>query len=115
MSRVELLDIVKSNKEKHIKDFNEAVVDYKALVVKVTTANNKLAKTGDLVEIRKIKAVPAEPNSYENNYAKAIRMLELSVEDIIDIEEDVFNQLVLDEWDWKHRFTVSNASYKAGY
>ena len=41
-------------------------------------------------------------------------MLELSVEDIIEVEEDVFNQLVLDEWQWKRSFTASAMSYKTG-
>jgi len=40
-------------------------------------------------------------------------MLELSVEDIIEVEEEIFNQLVLDEWQWKHQFSTSNAMYKS--
>jgi hypothetical protein len=39
-------------------------------------------------------------------------MLELSVEDTIELEEDVFNQLVLDEWTWKNAFVASNSLYK---
>ena len=113
MKRAELLDIVVANKEKHIAAFIEAVADYKVLVLKIVTANLKLAKTADLAEFRKMKATPAAPISYEDNYKRAIRMLELSVEDVIEVEEDVFNQLVLDEWQWKHSFTASNAMYKS--
>jgi hypothetical protein len=114
MKRLELLDIVIANKEKHIAAFIEAVADYKVLVLKLATANLKLAKTADLKEFRNMKLVPAAPVSYEDNYKRAIRMLELSVEDIIAVEEDVFNQLVLDEWHWKNSFTASNAMYKGG-
>jgi hypothetical protein len=39
--------------------------------------------------------------------------LELSVEDTIEVEEDVFNQLVLDEWAWKNAFVASGALYKS--
>jgi hypothetical protein len=114
MNRLELLEIVKANKITHIAEFIEAVADYKVLVLKIATGNVKLAKTADLEEFKKMKATPAAPVSYEDSYKRAIRMLELSVEEIIEVEEDVFNQLVLDEWSWKRSFTMSNSTYKVG-
>ena len=112
MNRLELLEIVRANKEKHITEFNESVVDYKQLVLEFCQGNLKLAKTADLDKFKKIKSLPAAPVSYEDSYKRAIRMLELSVEDIIEVEEDVFNQLVLDEWQWKRNFAASNMLYK---
>ena len=53
------------------------------------------------------------PQSYEAEYTRAMRMLELSVDDTIEVEQDVFNQLVLDEWHWKMSFTASNTMYKS--
>lgn len=114
MNRIALLDIVRANQSKHVAEFVEATEDYKALVLQITQANVKLAKTADLVQFKNIKAVPAAPTSYEKDYGRAIRMLELSVEEIIEVEEDVFNQLVLDEWQWKNHFTMSNSMYKTG-
>ena len=114
MKRLELLDIVRANKEKHIAEYVEAVNDYKALVIQIAGANLKLAKTGDLEQIKRIKGMPQLPQSFEDSYKREIRMLELSVEDIIEVEEDVFNQLVLDEWQWKRGFTASAMSYKTG-
>lgn len=113
MNRLELLTIVKENKEKHIADFIESVADYKQLVVKYAKENLRLAKTEDMKEIAKIKSLPGAPVSYEDNYKRAIRMLELSVEEIIEVEEDVFNQLVLDEWSWKRAFVASSTMYKS--
>lgn len=113
MKRLELLEIVKANKIKHIEAYNEAVTDYAVLVLQISTTNLKLAKTGLGTEFDKIKNRPTSPVTYETNYARAIRMLELSVEDIIDVEEDIFNQLVLDEWSWKHNFTATAAMYKS--
>ena len=71
-----------------------------------------MAKTADLEQF-KFKTIPSKPTSYEDNYTLAIRMLELSVEEIIDVEENIFNQLVLDEWGWKQQFTTLSASYKS--
>jgi tetrahydromethanopterin S-methyltransferase subunit A len=113
MKRLELLDIVRANKEKHITEFAESVIDYKALVLKNATLNLKLAKSGDLEQFKGLKGAVAAPTSYEDSYKRAIRMLELSIEDIIEVEEDVFNQLVLDEWSWKRSFLVGNSMYKS--
>jgi hypothetical protein len=113
MNRQELLAIVKANKEKHIAEFTEAVSDFKEAVLKISQDNLKLAKTADLEKFKKIEDLPPEPQSYENSYKRAIRMLELSVEDTIEVEEDVFNQLVLDEWNWKSMFSASNTMIKS--
>jgi hypothetical protein len=113
MNRLELLKIVKENATKHVADYDEAVEDYKLAVVKLAKANLKLANSGELEQIRKIKNLPQAPANYAENYTRAIRMLELSVEDTIDVEEHIFNQLVLDEWGWKQQFVAQSALYKS--
>ena len=112
INKKELLLIVRENKQKHVKEYNESVEDYKSAAVKVAAEHVELAKTGELSKIAKIKAMPSAPVSYEKEYDRAIRMLELSVEKEIEVEEDVFNQLVLDEWAWKHQFVASASLYK---
>lgn len=113
MNRKELLQIVRDNQKKHVAEYEESVVDYKAGVAKLAKANLKLANSGDLNLIASMKKIPAAPVSYEDNYTRAIRMLELSVEDVIEVEEHIFNQLVLDEWGWKQQFTAMSATYKS--
>lgn len=113
MNREQLLEIVRENKEKHITAYIESVEDYKTAVLKIAKTNLKLAKTGDLTQIAQLKKFPSHPISYEDNYTKAIRMLELSVEAVIDVEEHIFNQLVLDEWGWKQQFVTASALYKS--
>ena len=112
IDKAELLNIVRANKEKHIKEFNESVEDYKAAALKVAEDNLALAQSGEVDKIAKIKGMPQKPVSYEDSYTRAIRMLELSVDSIIEIEEHIFNQLVLDEWTWKQNFVASGALYK---
>ena len=113
VNRLELLGIVRQNREKHITEYNESVVDYKAAAIKVAAEHVALANTGELSKIAKIKAMPSAPTSYEKEYDRAIRMLELSVEEVIEVEQDVFNQLVLDEWAWKNAFTARASLYKS--
>lgn len=111
--RNELLEIVRENKEKHIKEFNEAVEDFKKAVIKITEENLALANTSDLTEIAKIKGIPSKPVSYETSYTRAIRMLELSVDTEIELELHDFDQLVQDEWQWKQTFSTMNSTYKS--
>ncbi len=112
INKEELLNIVRANKEKHIKEFAEAVEDFKKAALNIAENNLKLAQTADTEQIAKFKALPSKPVSYEDSYTRAIRMLELSVDSVIEIEEQIFNQLVLDEWQWKQNFAVTSALYK---
>lgn len=112
MDREKLLEIVRENLVKHMAQYEEAVVDYKALVLKITQHNLKVAKTGEMTEFKNFKSLPSAPISYKDSYNRAIRMLELSVDSVIELEEHVFNRLVLDEWDWKHQFVGATMSYK---
>ena len=88
-------------------------MDYIDAVLKITQDNLKIAKTGIPEKFDDIKHIPSKPVSYADSYTRAIRMLELSVDDVIELEQDVFNQLVLDEWNWKRNFILSNATYKS--
>ena len=112
MNRLELLQIVKDNAIKHVADYDEAVVDYKAAVIKVAKANLKIANTGELSKFNFVK-MPSAPVNYADNYSRAIRMLELSVDNVIELEDHIFNQLVLDEWSWKQGFVAQSALYKS--
>ena len=107
-----LLNILRANKAKHIKDYNESVVDYKNAVLKVAKRNLELAETGDMESMNKFQAFPQKPTSYEQEYNRSIRMLELSVDDTIELENTLFNQLVLDEWQWKSSFVATSTLYK---
>lgn len=111
MNRLELLKIVKENAIKHVADYDEAVEDFKVGVIKVAKANLKIANSGDILKFN-FQRMPATPVNYADNYSRAIRMLELSVEDVIELEEHIFNQLVLDEWAWKQAFVAQSALYK---
>jgi hypothetical protein len=112
IDRDQLKTIVLENKQKHIAEYTEAVNDYKTAVLKIAKDNLKLAQTTDMDKFKQIKSVPTPPQSYENDYNRAIRMLELSVETVIELEDEIFNQLVLDEWNWKFNFSLSNTTYK---
>lgn len=113
VNRDELMKILHENKTKHVELYKEAVEDYKTASIKLANEHVELAKTGDLDKIALIRGMPSRPISYEDSYNRAIRMMELSVDTVIELEDDVFNQLVLDEWHWKNAFVASSVLYKS--
>lgn len=113
LNKVELLGIVRENKAKHILAYKEAVDDYINAARTIVNFNVDRINEGTVESISKCRMVPVAPKSYEDEYSRAIRMLELSVETEIELEADVFNQLVLDEWHWKNQFAVMASTYKA--
>ena len=113
VNKNELMQILVNNRIEHLAKYDEAVEDYVLLALKVSKDNLKLAKQCDLDQLKKTKSLPPAPVSYEESYNRNIRMLELSVDETIELEEQLFNQLVLDEWSWKNAFTASTLSYKA--
>ena len=113
LNKTELLGIVRENKSKHILAYKEAVDDYIKAARTIVNYNVDKINEGTVESISKCKPVPTAPVSYEDEYSRAIRMLELSVENEIDLDADVFNQLVLDEWHWKNSFAIMAQNYKA--
>lgn len=113
LDRLTLLNIVRENKDKHVKDFSESVQDFQKAALQIAQENLALVETGLVEEIAKVKAMPPKPVSYETEYIRAIRMLELSVDSIIELDEHSFNQLVLDEWTWKQAFVSNSTFYKS--
>lgn len=127
INRDKLLATVRENLTKHVNEYNEAVTQYRSHLVTVLQENSKIhqknirtAKAGladgqtiNQYDLASMKTLPPMPTSYEDAYNKAIKMLEFSADEVIELTSDVFNQLVLDEWSWKGQFETTNAFYKS--
>lgn len=115
-----LLEVLKENRAKHESDYKKSVEGYEKDLLEVSESNVKIAKKvaslikeGELTKAHQnwFEALPSKPNSYLDHYDRAIRMVELSADEIIELESEIFNQLVMDEWGWKKQFVTSNAKY----
>lgn len=53
---------------------------------------------------------PKAPDHRED-YRRAIRMVEMSVDDTIELDMHEFNQYVMDNWGWKENFLRTAMSY----
>jgi Asp-tRNA(Asn)/Glu-tRNA(Gln) amidotransferase A subunit family amidase len=110
VKKSEALEILKKNREDHRKIFLEALEGYKKQAVELLEKHIKGIKAGRVASVR--VQIP-EPQDYTREYDRAIKMLEMSVDDIVELDEDTFAQFVMDDWDWKRQFLSSNAPYSA--
>ncbi len=125
--REKLIQTVTENRTKHIADYQDALVVYRQLLADTLKQNSatyarnaRLAKeavstgtTLEFTELKSLKSIPVMPVSYESAYDKALAMLTFSADEVIELDSTVFNQLVLDEWQWKHQFETTTAFYKS--
>lgn len=97
-----------SNREAHVKEFNEA----HAAWVEAQIENHK-AQIKSLKEKGKNASFDfgAEPASEEKSYDRVIQMLDMSIDDAFTLTETEFSQYVMDEWSWSPVFKMTNSTY----
>jgi coenzyme F420-reducing hydrogenase alpha subunit len=111
VERRELLNKVKTNREKHILEHKDAVEAYK--IVLVDKLEYLLKEAKEAGDVPSHSTGLAYPKSHEKDYNQVVTMLEMSVEDVIELDQNQFSQYVMDEWSWKSGFVATSAMYNA--
>ena len=112
VKKAELLEIVKQNRAKHGTLYNDAREVFKQDMLTQLKKATKELKKADPLKDKMLHSVSLQlPVQYLSDYDRATKMLEMSVDDEIDLEDHEFRQLVLDEWGWKDHFVGSTMSY----
>jgi hypothetical protein len=106
-----LLEALRSNREKHGREYKEAYEGYKAAFVQEAVQLLESAKAGNF-EKRVISC--SAPEDHSRDYDRVIRMMEMCVADEITLSENQFSQFVLDEWQWMNAFNTSKMRYSNG-
>lgn len=114
VSRKDLLAKLKENREIHKKDYQEALIGYQ---IKLTADLEKAlaeVKTINVSRLNTLHAVSYDcPRSYDTEYRKIIDMMEVSVDDVINLDSQSFEQYFKNEWSWSDHFNNSATMYKA--
>ncbi len=105
-----LLGTVQENREKHRQVFEEAQVGYRKMVIKELDAMLQEARGGKRIR-RRVEL--DEPVDQTHDYDRVIAMLEMSVDEVVELDETAFANYVLDDWDWTQRFLTTNSTYSA--
>ena len=109
--RLEVIEKLKANLSQHKADYLEAVDAYFEEVEKKLKAELKKFKSKPRESVRVSLSFPV---TYADSYETAIEMLEMSVDENIVLNRDMFVKFVKDEWEWKNSFAAGTLSYIAG-
>ena len=96
------------NREKHRKIVAEARVGY------AKKAREALLDQLNKLETGKTTVVTfhlVAPQDHTKVYDTAIKMLHMHTGETVELTSDQVQTLVMDDWDWKGQFLLSNAAY----
>lgn len=108
VKKTELMEKLLANRSEHRAIFEEALEGFRTQVIQEAERIIREAKAGKRFN-HKISLV--QPIDQTREYDRAIKMIEMSVDEIIELDEHKFQCLVMDDWSWKSNFLASNAGY----
>lgn len=111
VSKTKLLDTLRENRENHVNTFEQVLEDYRTRAVELLEAHIDRIRLG---KVEKVNVSLPAPKNYEEEYDKAIAMVEWSEDDHIELDDYIFNQWVMDQWDWKRDFNATTQMYSKG-
>ena len=108
VSKKKALDIIKSNRVEHEKDYKEAVKEYlKKAEEELKLKLNQIQRGIDI----NLNISLSKPVQYLTEYDSAIKMLEMTTESTVDMDPQTFDCLINDNWNWKHSFLSNTGIY----
>lgn len=108
VNKKELLMVLKLNRAKHLEEYNSASkIFIQDAIEKLKEMLDKAQTKGKIIQSLGL----VEPQSYVSSYDTAIKMLEMSVDETIELSQNEFVQYVEDSWGWKNTFVASTSFY----
>jgi hypothetical protein len=141
MKKDGLINILKENKAKHDSIFETSKEEYWITAKQVVNEKQKKLEVSirdfqeqidfqikrldkkienketipNYLEIRQVAwdfTLPIQyPENHTKDYEKAIRMMEASIYDTVSLSAEEFDSYVLNNWEWKEKFIISNSYY----
>jgi hypothetical protein len=110
VNRARLIETLRANRDTHHAVYTQAVAVYRQEMV--TWHQRQVAAIQDGREVhRHVGSSLPEPEDHTDDYDRAIQMLEWETGDTVELHEEEFMNLVLDEWHWTGRWQASTSSY----
>jgi len=106
-----LLPLIKENKAKHDQIYDAAVSGYWVKAEEVL--NEKLAEIKIQEKIEPYLGL-TYPENHTDDYNKVISMVELTSQDVIELNHQEFDQYVRNRWGWRNSFLGCNSTYGTG-
>lgn len=106
----DLIEQVKTNREKHAANYEEATKVYRARALHQLRHRAAQIEADGEVDLQ--FKLPA-PREFLSEYDQALAMLEWETGEMVTLDDLTFQNLVLDEWAWKNQYAASTQSYLA--
>lgn len=108
IQKEKLLALLEENKAEHIKEYKEAKRGFRKKAAGIFKKAMLDAKEG-----RKVKTYVsiAEPKDYSKDYDKAIKLITLCEDTILELNESQINNFIHNEWNWSGTFRSGVQGY----
>lgn len=108
VKREELLAKVQGNRDNHRKLFEEAQANYRERMIEELDRMLEDARKGR--KIRRMVSIP-EPEDHTKDYDRIISMLQMSVDKVVELDQQSFAMYVMDQWAWAGSFASNTLAY----
>ena len=105
-----LVKVVQENRGEHRKIFEEAVEGYKKRAVELLEEHIARIKKG---KIERVAVSLPVPEDHTADYDRVLKMLDMSVDENVTLDETAFAEYVMDDWGWQRQFLTSSSAYSA--
>lgn len=109
MAVKDLLEILKTNRERHAELYAEAVEGYCSKGV--TALQEKIQKLTALEPVHIAVYNCDPPENHTADYDRVIAMLSRTMDTDIKLDEEQYRQLVDDDWDWSRGWANRNSEF----
>lgn len=106
----ELLGALETNLEKHQADVSEALAARREEMAEYFKGAIVRLETNQEYQPRELIKFPM-PKDNSDDYKRAICMVRMTVDEVIELTEDQFDKLVMDNWHWKQELLNTTSLY----
>jgi hypothetical protein len=110
VNKQQLLAILRDNREEHRGVFLKAQVAFREVAIKALDAQLTAARKGKPFQFTQFIGLRA-PEDHTADYDRSIQMLQMSVDDIIVIDDREFQNYVQDVWQWSQEWASNSLRY----
>ena len=110
IKKEQLVQIVKKNRQEHRDIFLKSQEKYREVAIALLDKQLKAAREGKPFVLAEFTQL-VQPQDHSHDYDRALRMLELEVEDVVTLTTADFANLVQDQWNWSRQWAASNMRY----
>lgn len=117
IKRTQLLEAIKSNAEKHVKELADARAAFAKKIIEMyapisgRTTDDDFAWAKSIAKTASKLSMIRPPQDCSKHYADLIRRFELDVRECIELTEQEFNHWILDQANWRTQARMLNTSY----